>query len=81
MVSFGSNPTIKVEIPNGLTPPDWVYLCTSALPSSRLIQLTDLLNPSNVLGDVLDTDRILDRQSMGLTFDSSFINKDSTISR
>jgi hypothetical protein len=43
--------------------------------------MADLLNTSNVLGNILDTDWILNCQSMRLTFNSGFINQDSSIGR
>ena len=39
-----------------------------------------LLDASNVSCYVLHSDRILNRQPMTLTFDTRFINKDTTIS-
>jgi hypothetical protein len=40
---------------------------------------TDLLDPSNMLGDVFDRDRIFYCQSMRLTLDSRLVNQDSSI--
>lgn len=45
-VSLGSNPTIRVEIPNGRTPPDWVYFCWT--PATYLVMYSTVTGSSTV---------------------------------
>lgn len=40
---------------------------------------THLLNTRNVLGHILNTDRVFDSQTVRLTFHSRFVYQDSTI--
>ena len=71
-----------MEIPKGRTPPDWVYRWESQLESQLFMGTeADLLDPCNVLCNVLDADGVFHCQAMGLTFHSSFIDEDTPISR
>lgn len=45
-VSLGSKPTTKVEIPNGRTPPDWVYFCCT--PAMYLVMYSTVVGSSTV---------------------------------
>lgn len=40
IVSLGSKPTIRVEIPNGRTPPDWVYFYLSSASLQRDVKFS-----------------------------------------
>jgi hypothetical protein len=41
--------------------------------------MAHLLDPRDVLGDVLDADRVLHRQSMTLALHAGFVNEDSSV--
>jgi len=45
-VSLGSKPTMRVEIPNGRTPPDWVYFCCT--PATYLVMYSMVTGSSTV---------------------------------
>lgn len=85
--SSWSKPTMRVEIPNGRTPPLWVYFCditrqlqfvdrsSSGLAGRR----TDLLDGGDVARDVFDRDGVLDRKTVRLALDSCAVDQDASV--
>lgn len=69
---------MRVEIPNGRTPPDWVYLYNHwSLVTSFYTNngTTHLLNTGNVSCDVLNRHRVFYGQTMTLTFYPRLVNE------
>ena len=61
-VSFGSKPMISVEIPNGLTPPDWVYRCGYlSFLRKEIEKCRHLLNTRYMTRYIFDSDGIFYR--------------------
>ncbi len=62
-----------------------LIVCISAEKAVSVIMkvvgriMANLLNPGDVLGDVLNADWILDGQSMGLAFHTSFVDQDAAV--
>jgi len=81
-VSFGSNPTIRVEMPNGRTPPDCVYRWkTEDLNKPRSEYRNHLLNARDMSGNVFDGDGVFDSKPVALAFYPSLVDEHSTIGR
>lgn len=74
---------MSVEIPNGLTPPDCVYFYDASWGlqyfHSNGIQ-PNLLDPSDVSRNILNSHWIFNRQAVALTFDAGFVDQYSSIS-
>ena len=80
LVSCGSKPTMRVEIPKGLTPPDCVYFCMRVEQVDAMTTCcTHLLDGRDVPGDVFNCDRVLYDQTVTLAFYSCFIDQDASI--
>ena len=80
-MSCGSNPIINVEIPNGLTPPDWVYFWQQKLEhaDAGVAKRCHLLDGSDMPGNVFDGDGVLDCETVALTFYPRFVDEDASI--
>lgn len=74
---------MRVEIPNGRTPPDCVYRYED--PISHLMRRTslecgtDLLDTSNMPCNVLDRNRIFDSEAIRLTLHPRFVDQNASI--
>ena len=81
-------------MPNGRTPPDWVYFCAREARSQRPTsgsgtapyatlneqrRATDLLDAGDVARDVLDRDRVLDCQAVRLALDARTVDQDAGV--
>lgn len=86
--SLGSKPMMRHEIPNGRTPPDWVYFyafrkspsASSHLPWSQASKAY-LRDAGNVTGDVFDGDGVFHGQTMRLTLYPCLVDQDPRVGR
>lgn len=73
---------MRVAIPNGLTPPDWVYLWSNYLEQEKgMLGEAYLLYSSNVPCDIFHRYRIFDSKAMALAFYARFIDQNTTVRR
>ena len=77
--SCGSKPTMRVEMPKGRTPPDWVYRCRVSWQTAQRHRETHLLDTGDVLGDVFDRDGVFNGQTVGLALDTGLVDQDAAV--
>ena len=56
-----------------------LYMSASTGLMRAMPKVAHLLNTGNVLGDVFDADGVLDGQTMGLAFDTGFVDEDTSV--